>query len=70
MQNVTTQCRTAALLDRRHDFELSEAQMPLLRFTPGGPVSAEDVRDLQGGTPHGGDLRRRQVLQRTDHLAQ
>ena len=44
--------------------------MSTLSLPPGRPVGAEDIRDLQGGTPHGGGLRGWQLLQWTDHLAQ
>jgi hypothetical protein len=33
-------------------------------------MSAEDIRDLQGETPHGSALRGVQCLQRADHLTQ
>jgi hypothetical protein len=61
----------AALLDRRHDLQLAEAQVFPLMLTPRRPVGAEDIRDLQGGALHG-LLRcgRGTWLQRTDHLAQ
>jgi hypothetical protein len=59
----------AALLDGRHDLQLAEAQVPPLMLSPRRPVGAEDIRDLQGGTLHGG-LRCGAGLQRTDHLAQ
>jgi hypothetical protein len=42
----------------------------LLCLPPGRTLGAEDVRDLQGGTPHRARLRRCRVLQRTDHFAQ
>jgi hypothetical protein len=47
--------------------------MPRWRLPPRCPVSAEDIRDLQGTTPHGRELLERQGIQRiprTDHLAQ
>src|ERR1039458_10155475 len=44
-------CRAAAL-DRRHHLQLAEADVTCIGFTPSGPVVAEDVRDLQGGTSH------------------
>ena len=53
-QYMATQCRAAALLDGRHDLELSEAQVRALRLAPSGPMETEDVGDLQGGAPHGG----------------
>ena len=58
-QDMSTQRRAAALLDGRHDLELTQAQVTALRLPPGRPVGAEDVGDLQGGAPHGGGLRRR-----------
>jgi hypothetical protein len=36
-----------AELDRAHDAPLGEAEMPLVRGAPGGPVAAEDVRHLE-----------------------
>ena len=61
----------AALLDRRHDLQLAEAQVSPLVLAPRRPVIAEDIRDLQGGTVHA-PLRcgRGTWLQRPDHLAQ
>jgi hypothetical protein len=45
--DVTTQRGGAAMLDRRHDLELMQAQVPVM----GGPVyragSTEDVGDLE-----------------------
>ena len=72
-QHVSSQRRAAALFDGRHDLELTEAQVALLRLSPRRPVGPEDVRDLQGTTPHGRGLIERQGFQRiqgTDHLAQ
>ena len=46
-QHMSTQRRTAALFNRRHDLQLPEAQVCSL--SPGRPVDAEDVRDLQHG---------------------
>ena len=69
-QHMPTQRGATALLDGGHDLELTEAQVPVLHPPPSWPVGAEDIRDLQGGTPHGGDLRGVQGLQRTDHLSQ
>jgi len=43
----------AASLDGRHDLELAEADMAGMGRAPSGPVSAEDVGDLERGT-HGG----------------
>src|SRR5262249_12587957 len=55
-------CR-AAVLDRRHDLELAEADMAGIGPTPYRPVVAEDIRDLQRRTGHRrGRLRRRLVF--------
>jgi hypothetical protein len=51
-QHMSPQRRRAALFDGRHDLELPQAQVLVLGLTPGRPKGAEDVRDLQGGTPH------------------
>jgi hypothetical protein len=52
-------CR-AAVLDRRHDLQLAEANMAGIGRTPCRPVAAEDIRDLQGRTGHDrGQLGRR-----------
>jgi hypothetical protein len=53
-QYMATQRRAAALLDGRHDLELSEAQVRALPLAPSGPMNTEDVGDLQGWPPHGG----------------
>src|SRR3954464_8556668 len=50
--DVAAERRRAATLDRRHDLELAEAHMAGVGRAPGGPVVAEDVRDLQSGTGH------------------
>ena len=57
-QHMPAQRRAAALLDGRHHLELTQAQVRALGLPPRRPVGAEDVRDLQGGTPHGGDATR------------
>src|SRR6516164_4364495 len=43
----------AALLDRRHHSELSEAHMPGIGSAPVGPMMTEDVCDLQPRAAHG-----------------
>jgi hypothetical protein len=53
--------RGAAVLDRRHDLELLQAQMPCMGGPVGGPGSAEDVGDLDRGA-HGSAVGR-------DHLS-
>ena len=62
-QRVSAQGGAATLLDRRHDLQLAEAQVPPLVLAPRRPVGAEDIRDLQAGTnvPYSG----RAALQRT-----
>ncbi len=70
---MSPQRRAAALFDGRHDLELSQTQMLALRPTPGRTKGAEDIRDLQGRTPHGRNsvvLFRVQHLQGADHFAQ
>ena len=67
---MPTQCRTAALLDGGHHLQLSKAQVTMLALSPGRPVSAEDIRDLQQRALHDLTLLGRQNFQRADHLAQ
>ena len=43
----------AAGLDRRHDRELAEAEVAGMGRPKGGPVAAEDVGDLEGGSHPG-----------------
>ena len=59
---------TATLLDRRHDLQLAEAQVPPLVLAQNRPVDAEDIRDLQ--VCHAWGLCRLSRFQRTDHLLQ
>jgi hypothetical protein len=44
--DVTAKGRSAALLDRRHDPELVQAQVPGMRGPVGWPSRAKDVGDL------------------------
>src|SRR3974390_2509869 len=44
--------RRAAALDRRHHLQLLEADVAGIGGTPGSPVVAKDIRDLQLGTQH------------------
>jgi hypothetical protein len=37
----------AALLNRQHDLQLAEAEVPPLVLSQGRPVGAEDISDLQ-----------------------
>jgi hypothetical protein len=53
-QNVSAERGAAALLDRRHDFELPETQVSTLSLAPSRSVFAQDVGHLQGVAPHGG----------------
>ena len=48
MQHMAAQRRAAALLDRRHDLVLAQAEMPVLGLPPSRPVGTEDIRDLEG----------------------
>jgi len=45
--DVTAQCSGAAMLDRRHDLELMQAQMPGMRGAIRRPRGTEDVGDLE-----------------------
>ena len=47
--DVTAEGGGAAVLDRRHDLELLQAQMPGMGGPVGGAGSAEDVGDLERG---------------------
>src|SRR5690606_1046643 len=47
--DVTAERRSPALLDRRHDLELLEAEMPSMGGSIGGPRAAEDIGDLDRG---------------------
>src|SRR5262249_28903909 len=49
-------CR-AAVLDRAHHLQLSEAHMAAVGRTPSGPMVTEQVRDLQGRTGQGAPTR-------------
>ena len=51
-RDMTAERRRAAVLDRRHDFQLAEAHMPGVGLTPSRAMGVEDIRDLQGGTRH------------------
>ena len=48
--DVPAQRSGAAVLDRRHDLELDEVQVPGMGGPVAGPGSAEDVGDLERGT--------------------
>jgi hypothetical protein len=65
---MSAQSRGAALFDGRHDLQLPQAEVCTL--SPGRPVGAEDIRDLQHGALRGAGLLGRQAVQRADHLTQ
>ena len=52
--DVPAERRRAAMLDRSHHLRLVKAQMPAVGLTPSSAVIAEDVRDLQSRSSHGG----------------
>jgi hypothetical protein len=45
--DVAAKGRGAAVLDRRHDLELSKAQMTGLNGTIVGAIGSEDIGDLE-----------------------
>ena len=68
----------AAGFDGGHCFQLTEAQMPGVGLAPGGPVAAEDLRNLKHRPRHGRWrlrpriaplLKQRKPVQGTHHLA-
>ena len=44
--DMSAECSRAALLDRRHHLELTEAHMPGIGTTPVGSMAMKDVCDL------------------------
>ena len=75
--DVPAEGRGATALDRTHHLELAEAHVTAIGVTPSGAVVAEDIRDLQDWTGHGGEasgrgplLRQRQPIERAHHRAQ
>ena len=72
-RDMAAERRRAAALDRRHHLQLAEAQMTGLGATPGRPVGAEDIRDLQSRAGHpaaaSGGRCHDEVLQRARDLA-
>jgi hypothetical protein len=44
--DMPAECHRAAALDRTHNFQLVEADVPGICTTPRRPVVAEDIRDL------------------------
>lgn len=47
---MSAQCRCAAVLDRRHNLELAQAQMSRMDFPIVRPCDTEDIGDLDRGT--------------------
>ena len=47
--DVAAERRRAAVLNRRHDLELGQAQVTGLRDTIAGPFGPEDIGDLDRG---------------------
>ncbi len=54
-RDMATERRRAAALDGAHHFELAEAHMAGIGGPPGGPVVAEDIRDLERWSGHGAE---------------
>src|SRR6516162_2229255 len=57
--DMPAECGRAALLDRRHDLELTQAHMPGIGPAPVGPMAMKDVCDLQPRAAHGRPARPR-----------
>src|SRR4029077_2627805 len=51
--DMAAEGRRAALLDRRHDLEMTEAHMSGIGPAPVGPMAMKDVCDLQPRAAHG-----------------
>jgi len=47
--DVTTQRGGTAVLDRRHDLQLAEVEMPGMGYAIRGPGAPEDIGDLERG---------------------
>ena len=73
--DVAAERRRAAVLDRRHDLELGQAQMTGLDGTIAGAFSSEDIGDLERGAQAASAAgilafhQQRQTLERTGHRA-
>jgi len=73
--DVAAKRRGAAVLDRRHDLELGQAQMAGLNGAIAGSFSSEDIGDLERGAQVGSAAgilalhQHRQMLERTGHRA-
>ena len=57
------------VLDGAHHLDLLEADAAVVGMTPSGPVAAEDVRDLQSWTGHGGAVYVGASLPRTSEVS-
>ena len=57
-QDMATQRRRAAVLDRRHYLELIEAYMAGIGLTPCRTMLAENIRELERRTRHARRVRR------------
>jgi hypothetical protein len=62
--DMAAQRRGAAVLDRRHDLQLGEAQTPCLGETVAGTRGPENIGDLQRGDPHGASAAGRRLVGR------
>ena len=60
-RDVPAERHRSAALDGAHHLELAEADVTGVGGTPGGPVVAEDVRDLQCWAGQGRDALRRRL---------
>ncbi len=73
--DVAAKRRGAAVLDRRHDLELGQAQMAGLNGAIAGSFSSEDIGDLERGAQMGSAAgilvlhQQCQMLERTGHRA-
>ncbi len=56
--DVSAERRGPAALDRRHDFQLSEADVASVGFAPRRPMGSKDVGDLQARPRHAAAVRR------------
>src|SRR5271167_1083368 len=73
--DVAAECRRAAVLDRRHDLKLGQAEMTGLSGTIAGSFSSKDIGDLDRGAQAASAAwipalhQQRQMLERTGHRA-
>jgi hypothetical protein len=62
--DMPTESGRAALFDRRHDLELTQAHMPGIGSAPVGSMAMKDVGDLQPRAAHGRPARPRVAASR------